>query len=252
MTAAGDESVEVTAGRDDAPWLIVCEHASHRFPERWGALGLSEDGQRAHVAWDPGALGVAQALAARLGAVLVAAQVSRLVYDLNRPPDAVGAMPERSEIWEIPGNAGLGPAERLARTQAIYVPFHARLAAELAAMLARGVRPALVTVHSFTPVWFGEPRATELGFIHDADPAFAAEVCAAAGPATGLRAELNAPYSAADGVTHTLKLHATPHGLEHVMIEIRNDLIADAGRQQAMADRLAQALITARGRQGGL
>ena len=41
----------------------------------------------AHIAWDPGALGLARGLAQRLDAVLVHAPVSRLIYDLNRAPD---------------------------------------------------------------------------------------------------------------------------------------------------------------------
>ena len=112
-------------------------------------------------------------------------------------------------------------------------------------MLARGQRPALVTVHSFTPVWFGARRETELGVIHDADPALALAFTAAAARRTGLKVELNRPYSAADGVTHSLKLHATPYGLPHVMLEIRNDLIADASAQAAMADSLAPVLTEA-------
>ena len=35
-------------------------------------------------------------------------------------------MPPVSEIFEIPGNAAISAAERLARTQALYVPFHHR------------------------------------------------------------------------------------------------------------------------------
>jgi predicted N-formylglutamate amidohydrolase len=241
----GDSAVAIRNGGAAAPWLLVCEHASNRFPGRWGTLGLPIEAQSAHIAWDPGAAGLAEGLADRLGAPLVSATVSRLVYDCNRPPDAPGAMAERSEVWEIPGNRGLAPAERLARTAAVYLPFHAAVASELGRLLAAGIRPVLVTVHSFTPVWFGAPRAVELGAIHDADPAFARLVVDAAHRRTALRTELNAPYSAADGVAHTLKLHATPHGLRHVMLEIRNDLIADASSQARMADTLAAVLAEA-------
>ncbi|MCU0909000.1 MAG: hypothetical protein MUF73_16530 [Rhodobacteraceae bacterium] len=53
---------------------------------------------------------------------------------------------------------------------------------------------------------------------------------------------LNDPYSAADGVTHTLRLHATPYRLPHVMLELRNDLIATPDTQAEMAHRLAPVL----------
>ncbi|MGL6211410.1 MAG: N-formylglutamate amidohydrolase, partial [Paracoccaceae bacterium] len=124
------------------------------------------------------------------------------------------------------------------RTDAVYLPFHGALHALIAGRIAGGLRPVIVTVHSFTPVYFGQPRAVEFGVIHDADPSLAhAIVAASAG--TGLKTQLNAPYSAADDVTHVLRLHATPYGLLNAMLEVRNDLIADIAAQEAMAERLA-------------
>lgn len=222
--------------------VLVCEHASNAFPPPWGALGLTPDQQRAHVAWDPGALGLARGLARRLDAVLIHAPVSRLIYDCNRAPDMAGAMPARSEVHDIPGNAAISPAERAARTEAIYLPFHDRLHAEIMRRIALGRAPVLITVHSFTPVYFGLPRSVEFGVIHDADDRLARAILAAAQARGGIRAELNAPYSAADDVTHTLRVIATPYGLPNAMLEIRNDLIATPDAEEAMADRLAPIL----------
>lgn len=240
MTAAAEICNADGAGR----FLLVCEHASNVFPKEYGTLGLDDAARQAHIAWDPGAMGVARHLSKLLDAPLVAATVSRLIYDCNRAPDAAGAMPDRSEVYDIPGNRGIDTDARLARTEAVYLPFQAALTGQLARMLARGVRPVLVTVHSFTPVWFGVRREVELGVIHDADPLFAqAFVSAARG--LPLRVAMNEPYSRADGVAHTLKLHATPYDLPHAMLEIRNDLIADQSSQEAMAEHLAPALVRA-------
>lgn len=225
-------------GAADGQVVVVCEHASNVIPPEWGDLGLTPAQRRAHIAWDPGALGLARGLAQRLGGVLVHAPVSRLVYDLNRSPDRAGAMPVRSEIHDIPGNAALSVAERLRRTRAVYLPFHATLHHLIAGRIAQGLSPVLLTVHSFTPVYFGKPRDVEFGVIHDADPHLARAIVAASG-GIGLRTTLNAPYSAADDVTHTLRLQATPYGLPNAMLEIRNDLIADPGSENAMADLLA-------------
>lgn len=235
----------VTVDNPEAPgrFVFCCEHASNAFPEPWGALGLSAEQQAAHIAWDPGALGLAQALAEALQAPLVHAGVSRLIYDLNRPPQSPGAMAAKSEVYEVPGNAALGAAERQARTEAVYLPFHAALRALLARRAATGALPVLVTVHSFTPVWHGRPRAVEFGIIHDADARLARALVAAA--PKGLDARLNEPYSAVDEVTHTLALQATPLGLPNVMIELRNDLIAAPEAQRAVAARLAPALVAA-------
>lgn len=237
--------VETENGTAPGPFLFVCEHASNAFPQTFGTLGLDAQAQRAHIAWDPGALGVARSLAARLDAPLVHACVSRLIYDLNRPPSSPGAMTALSESYAIPGNRALDAAERRRRTEAVYLPFHDALRAEIARRLAAGPAPIVVTVHSFTPVWLGTARTVELGVIHDADATLARAVLTEARARTGLDCRLNEPYSAADGVTHTLRLHATPYGLPNVMLEIRNDLIADAAAEDAMAARLAPVLRAA-------
>ena len=240
------EDICAVVNRDGAsPFLLVCEHASNHLPAAFGTLGLTKAQRAAHISWDPGALGLALGLSRQLDACLVHATVSRLVYDLNRPPHAPGAMPPKSEVHDIPGNAAITPAERLARTSAIYLPFHAALHAEIARRIALGQPPVIVTIHSFTPVYYGQTRDVEFGVIHDADPGLALNVVDEARAQSGLRTELNQPYSAADDVTHTLRLQATPYGLKNVMLEVRNDLIAHPQAEAEMAHRLAPILRSA-------
>lgn len=225
--------------------VLICEHASNAFPEPWGDLGLTAAQQREHIAWDPGALGLSRGLAAALDAVLIHAPVSRLIYDCNRVPDLTSAMPPRSEVYDIPGNAAISPDERLARTNAIYLPFHAEAHAVIAGRIALGLAPVIVTIHSFTPVYHGKLRAVEFGVIHDADPILAQAILSGAQAMTTLHSELNAPYSAADDVTHTLRMQALPYGLPNAMLEIRNDLIATPETETAMAAHLAPVLAAA-------
>lgn len=242
-TAIFPPVIENSTARSRA--VIVCEHASNHFPAPWGDLGLSPDQRQAHIAWDPGALGLARGLAQRLDAVLVHAPVSRLIYDLNRAPDMAGAMAARSELHDIPGNATLTPEDRAARTAAIYLPFHDGLHALLMDRIARGLHPALITIHSFTPIYFGRPRAVEFGVIHDADDTLPRAILDAARSRTTLKSAMNEPYSAQDDVTHTLRLQATPYGLPNAMLEIRNDLIATREAETQMAATLAPVLAAA-------
>lgn len=222
--------------------IVVCEHASNHIPSAWGDLGLTDAQRQAHIAWDPGALAVSRGLSQRLDAVLIHAPVSRLIYDCNRAPDMPGAMPARSEVHDIPGNGMISAAERLARTEAVYLPWATGLHGLIAKRIASGLRPVVITVHSFTPIYHGKPRRVEFGVIHDADPHLSVAILNAAHKLTGLQAELNAPYSAADDVTHTLRVQATPYGLPNAMLEIRNDLIATPEAAGAMADQLAAVL----------
>ena len=128
------------------------------------------------------------------------------------------------------------------RVRYAQVPVVAAVHGVIAGRIALGLNPVIVTIHSFTPVYFGKPRAVEFGVIHDEDPSYAKAILAAAQATTNLRAELNAPYSAADDVTHSLRVLATPYGLPNAMLEIRNDLIGSPEAEEAMAEALAPVL----------
>jgi predicted N-formylglutamate amidohydrolase len=236
--AAGEPTVDVLGPDASGPFLIVCEHASRYIPDAFGDLGLAGPALSSHVAWDPGALAVAEEMARLLDAPLVAQRVSRLIYDCNRPPDDASAVPVRSEIYDIPRNAGLTPAQLQERVARYYEPFKAVLTQAIDAQTVRSGPPALVTVHSFTPVYFGAHREVEIGILHDADSRLADAMLRAARNASFV-VRRNEPYGPKDGVTHTLKEHALPRGLLNVMLEIRNDLIATAEAQREWAGRIA-------------
>lgn len=231
-------AVEVANAGGRGPVVLACDHAAASLPVALGDLGLSREVLASHVAWDPGALGVARVLSRVLDAPLVATRFSRLALDVNREPDRADAMVAGTEHGPVPGNVGLDPEARAARVAGLYEPFHAALGAALAA------RPgaALVTVHSFTPVYRGVRREVELGLLHDADDRLARAMLGPTAARTGMRAALNEPYAPADGVTHTLVRHAIPGGRANVMIEVRSDLIADEAAEARVAEALAGAI----------
>lgn len=227
--------------------VLVCEHASAYIPDVFENLGLDAGHLTSHAVWDPGAYAVAVGLAERLDAALVSSGVSRLVYDCNRPPEAKDAMPERSEVVDVPGNLGLSEAERQMRVDAYYRPFQAALRGQI----AKTNDPVVVTIHSFTPTYHGEMRAVEIGILHDTDPRLADAMLQIAPDHSQAITQRNAPYGPEDGVTHTLKEHALTYGHLNVMIEIRNDLIATKADQTAMAAMLAPWITAALANQRG-
>ncbi|MEO9876755.1 MAG: N-formylglutamate amidohydrolase [Anderseniella sp.] len=224
-----------------SPVIVVCEHASCFIPPELNSLGLDAEHLKSHIVWDPGAFAVAEGLSNRLDAVLVASQISRLVYDCNRPPDAQGAVPAKSEIFDIPGNQGLDAAERASRIALVYEPFRANLASVIAAANSPTI---IVTVHSFTPVYNGKARDVELGILHDTDSRLADAMLMNTHWHTALDVRRNEPYGPEDGVTHTLRENAVSAGLHNVMIEIRNDLITTPREQDAMAATLSGWIIS--------
>lgn len=228
------ETVLVVNPAGSSAIVLVCEHASHHIPATFAALGLAEDDQTSHAAWDPGAMDVARLLSASLNATLIASGVSRLIYDCNRPPGARDAMPERSEAIAVPGNVGLSAKDRADRAAAFYVPFRD----QLHSAIQKKPKPIIITIHSFTPIYYGKQRSVEIGVLHDTDARLADAMLANFADHTTFDVQRNAPYGASDGVTHTLQEHAIKDGHLNVMLEVRNDLIATPQQQRAMAKML--------------
>ncbi|MBK1698118.1 hypothetical protein CKO21_12795 [Rhodovibrio salinarum] len=237
--------VETVNPDGQADVVLICEHAANRIPETLEGLGIDADTRTSHVAWDPGAAEVAREMAKRLDAPLFLQRFSRLVYDCNRPVFDASSVPAVSERYTIPGNDGLDRAARADRQAAIYLPFRDTVAAFVRKRIDAGRPPAIITVHTFTPVFQGKQRTTELGVLHDADARLADAALSLLHETSDLTVRRNEPYGPADGVTHTLKVQALGHGLPNAMFEIRSDLVADAEGQCAMADRLSRTVTAA-------
>lgn len=236
---ASCEPVFVFNKDGESPYLLVCEHASNFIPETFEGLGLGEDALQAHIAWDPGALEVARHLASSLHAPLIESQLSRLLIDCNRPLDAHDLIPEISETTVVPGNHALNSMERLARIDLSHRPFHTAVEHVIAERARRGQASWIVTIHSFTPIYRDVPRPWQIGIIHDEDDRIGKPLIAALRKDTALNVGVNEPYSPADRVYYTLERHARPRNAPCVMIELRNNEIADGPAQIAWAEKLA-------------
>lgn len=239
---AGYERMEalVENAHASAPLLLTCEHASNFMPPQFAGLGLSAGQLADHVAWDIGALSLAQRLARILDVALVAAPASRLLVDPNRDIAAHDLIPEQAEGALIPGNSNLSAADRAQRIAAFHAPFHEAIEAQL----ARSPHvQALVAVHSFTPVLFGRERPWHAGILYADDARLADTMIETLTRESGLNIGRNQPYAPSQGVYYTMDRHAA--GRATVMIEVRNDLIREEIGQERWARLLAQALNAA-------
>ncbi|WP_245417443.1 N-formylglutamate amidohydrolase [Aminobacter sp. AP02] len=231
-------AVRVTNRAGRSPYVIICDHASNHLPASFGTLGLDAAEMQRHIAWDPGALPVAERMAEGLDATLVQSCVSRLAIDCNRPLAAHDLIPEISETTAIPGNAALTSAQREARVALSWRPFHDAIDEVVSERLAEGRETRLVSVHSFTPVYKGVSRPWPIGIIHDEDARLAVPLIAALQRLDGINVGINEPYSPADRVYFTLEHHGRSRGLPCAMIEIRNDEIPAQTGQRKWADLL--------------
>lgn len=227
------------------PIVLLCEHASGHFPEDFGDMGLSEEARNSHAAWDIGALDVAKGLSDRLNAPLAFCGASRLLYDCNRLPSADDSIPAKSEKFDVPGNENLNPEQKFSREKLIHDPFHCG-AGGLVSAHERNMsgQIAVVTLHSFTPVYYGKERPTELGFLYHDNAVFSEAALGIETQRNVYSAAMNYPYSASDGVTHTLRQHGDDRGHHGTMIEIRNDLIATKDGADRLAEHLNKTLRT--------
>lgn len=233
--------VGLRPGDADSRILIICDHAGNRLPESLGDLGVDSARLAEHIAWDLGALGVARGLAEQLGAHLIFGRYSRLAADLNRAPQDRSAVPEISDGVLVPGNLGLTAQQRARRIEQLHAPYHEYIARFVAASAEQGVRPALISVHSFTGTVSRIRRPWEAGILWDKDPRIAFELLAGL-RSQGVNVGDNEPYSGRHTADYTLDRHAEANHLAHAAIELRQDCIASAGMQHIWAERLARTL----------
>jgi predicted N-formylglutamate amidohydrolase len=241
---AADEAPPVSVYNADgtSPLLLVADHAGRAIPRALGRLGVAAPEWERHIAWDIGIAGVGRILANALGAVLIQQNYSRLVIDCNRPPGSPASIPEISELTPIPGNANLSVAEKDARAREIFWPYHRRIETELERRRQTGCATALIALHSFTPVFKGVARAWHIALLYNRDPRLARGLLTLFQQERGLVVGDNQPYFVSDTTDYTIPVHGERHGLPHVLIEIRQDLIAEEGGQQKWAELLARLL----------
>jgi predicted N-formylglutamate amidohydrolase len=232
--------VEVLNETGRSPIVLICEHASNHIPAEYERLGLDDSELARHIAWDIGAAAVTRQLSKRLDAAAFLATYSRLLVDLNRPPRVAASMPVLSEATDIPGNRALAQAERDRRVQLIFDPFHERIRAHLDKREPR--TPILIFVHSFTPVYLGQSRPWHAGVLFDKGAALADSIIASLRSDPALNVDANVPYGVSPDEDYGLLVHGDDRGNAAVLIEIRNDLIADPAGVEQWTQRLEDTL----------
>jgi len=243
LTASDPPPVEHVDREGRTPVLLTCDHASRGVPRALDNLGLDEAKLSLHIGWDIGAAAVTRDLAARLDAPAVLAGYSRLVIDCNRSLDDPTSIPPVSDGIEVPGNRDLTAEQRTRRVEGIFRPYHGAIEAALDRFAARGVHPAVFSVHSFTPFMNGLNRPWHIGILWDKDPRIPVPLMAVLRREKGLVVGDNEPYSAREPAGHSVRTHAVSRGLPHVAVEIRQDLIAEAAGQREWAERLHRLLL---------
>ena len=136
----------------------------------------------------------------------------------------------------------MAEANKVARANEIFRPYHDRIEAELERRRQSGRATALIALHSFTPVFKAVARPWHAAVLYNRDPRFAYRLMALLNAEKEFTVGDNAPYSVSDATDYTIPVHAERRGLHHVLIEVCQDLLADENGQREWALRLARLL----------
>jgi predicted N-formylglutamate amidohydrolase len=230
--------VEIIGGDFASGVLLLCDHASNAMPAELTHLGLPPAQLERHIAYDIGAAELTRTLARILGAPALLTSFSRLIIDPNRGLDDPTLVMRLSDGAIIPGNARLGEDDIVKRVERYYLPYDAAISAAISRAVAAGYPPAIVSLHSFTPVWKTTPRPWHVGVLWDQNPRLATMLIERLRQEPDLVVGDNEPYIG--GLAgDTIDRHATLRGLPDALIEVRQDLIATDETAQGWGERLA-------------
>jgi predicted N-formylglutamate amidohydrolase len=225
-------------------FVLSCEHGGNEIPAPYATHFASAEARAAlasHRGWDPGSVEVAERLARVLDAPLVVQRVSRLLVECNRSID-------HPKLWSE-FSAGLSDVEK-AHVLFRHWQAHRDAVRRAISKVEPGALVVHVSVHTFTPVWDGRPRATDVGLLYD--PARVGErrvamawqrALAREAPARGLGVHLNRPYRGwTDGLVTALRREIPESRYLGFELEVSQGLVpVPAGLVDAMAGTLLAA-----------
>jgi predicted N-formylglutamate amidohydrolase len=233
---------QVPSRRPATPLVLTCEHASNLLPRGLRARSAPEKALLdTHWGWDIGAWDVARRLARRLGAAAIGGGVSRLVVDLNRPAVDPTLIRREAEGAPLSWNARVPPAEVERRLVAWHLPYHDAIDRAILRLVTRGVRPLLLAVHTFTPVYDGRRRDFDMGVLFDRSRLHASALMRGL-RREGFRVLPNRPYSGLAGMMYSIHRHGTHHELPCLEIEMNQALFRERGAAGRLATRISRAL----------
>jgi predicted N-formylglutamate amidohydrolase len=222
-------------------FVVTCEHASRAVPKRFAPLIAGYEATLAsHRGWDEGALPFARRLAKKLGAPLVAGNVTRLLVDLNR------AETNRRGIFGSIGKAA-DEVDRQWLLERRHRPYRAAVVDAIREGLGGGP-VLLLSIHSFAPERDGIVRNADVGLLYDPARSIEKERALAIEEgivAHGDRVRRNYPYRGiSDGVATAMRkvFSIDPDRFAAVEIELNQRLRDEPGRLPTIADLVAAAL----------
>ncbi|MFT6214890.1 MAG: putative N-formylglutamate amidohydrolase [Roseivirga sp.] len=142
--------------------LITCEHAGHEIPENYKYIFKNaEDEIKSHRGWDPGAAIVASATGTNLGVPVYLHTTTRLLVEANRSLKSPHLFSQYGKT--------LDPSVKAFIIDKYYHPYRKAVVAAINKAIEHHFEVAHFSIHSFTPIWEGKKRTTDIGILYDPD-----------------------------------------------------------------------------------
>ncbi|MBL1421038.1 MAG: N-formylglutamate amidohydrolase [Alphaproteobacteria bacterium] len=217
-----NEVFEIIDGDFRHGFLLIADHASNNIPIEYKGLGLDDEQLKRHIAYDIGVKQFTLRLAKKLNVPAVMGTFSRLLIDPNRGMKDPTLVMRVSDGKIIDGNRDITEDGKLARIERFYKPYDAAISGIINEFDVHDVKPTLLAIHSFTPYWRGHKRATEVGLLWNEEQAFTTRIVDALRATTNYVVHDNQPYRG--GMPgDTMDRHGLDKGLEHSLLELRQD-----------------------------
>ncbi|MDA9034277.1 N-formylglutamate amidohydrolase [Hyphomicrobiales bacterium] len=231
----------------ESNFLIICDHASNHIPPEYNGLGLSKTILDTHIAYDIGVKEVAVNISKFLKCPLVMTNFSRLLIDTNRGVDDPTLIMKISDDNVVDGNKNISFQnncdEKKKRIKFFYEIYHSKISDIINKAISKNVFPAIISIHSFTPLWKGKKRSTDLGILWDSDDRLSNIFFSYLNKNyKDMDIGNNIPYSGRMK-NDTLFKHGTSQGLANILIEIRQDLILDSKKQLKFSKLITKPLM---------
>ena len=199
---------------------------------------------RSHRGHDAGALVFAKQLSKALACPIVSSTTTRLLVDLNR---SVGHRKHFSDTTRQ-----LPDAERSLILDRQYHPYRSRVESLVSEAVSKGDSMVHVSCHSFTPLWNGDVRKTDVGLLFDPKRPLEVARCLAwqarlreRDPSLNVRR--NDPYRGdGDGLTTHLRTLFPPDRYLGIELEVNQKFaLGDASRGLRLRQDLIHSLRSA-------
>ena len=144
--------------------IISCEHAGNRVPDQYSDLFQNPHATRclkSHLGWDPGAAEGAYLLSDTLHCELHQNTCTRLLVDVNR---SLGSPTLLSKFTQC-----LDQHLTAAIIDRYYRPYRSSLDESINRKVQQGIPIVHLSIHTFTPLFCGQRRRFDIGFLFDPD-----------------------------------------------------------------------------------